>query len=134
MGVISSDTKQAFGRMLVFLKTAQTADNTLYPFIAYADTLIVWTEAGLKTTGRYKVHEVELNKANVIFKAAVSKMATQDYSHLGWQKAEIINASFEINRIVFPIAMMEGLLILNQDMINVSAMMLGAPDAGGQVG
>lgn len=134
MGVISSDTKQAFGRMLVFLKTAQTADNTLYPFIAYADTLIVWTEAGLKANGRYEPYKEEMDKANEIFNKAVTKLATQDFSHMGWQKAEIIKASFAINRIVFPIAMIEGLLILNQDMINVSAMMLGAADAGTQVG
>ena len=127
---LSSDTKQAFGRMLVFLKTAQTADHTIYPFLTYADTLIVWTEAGLHTIRKYDKYTNEIAQAKKWFKEAVAQLAMQDWSRSGYQKAEIIRLMFEIDSLIFPIAMKEGILVLNQEMINVTAMLTGQPDLG----
>jgi hypothetical protein len=127
---LSSDTKQAFGRMLVFLKTAQTADHTIYPFLTYANTLIVWTEAGLKTIKKYEQYKEELEEAKTWYRAAVAKLAVQDWTQGGWQKAEIVRLTFEIDSKIFPIAMKEGILVLNQEMINVTAMLTGQPDIG----
>lgn len=123
---LSSDTKQAFGRMLVFLKTAQTADHSIYPFIVYASTLIVWTESGLKVLGKYKgENKAAIEEAKQMFKMAASRLAIQDAGQAGWQKAEIVRLSFEIDALIFPVAMTQGILVLNQEMINITAMSTG---------
>lgn len=123
MAELSSDTKQAFGRMLVFLKTAQTQDHTIYPFLTYADTLIVWTEAGLRVQGKYEKYKKELDEAAKLYEAALHTLQQTDISHVGWQHEQIIRLTFRINRLIFPIAMMEGILVLNQEMINVTGLM-----------
>ncbi len=127
MAGLSSDTKQAFGRMLVFLKTAQTADHTIYPFLIYTDTLIVWTEAGLRVMGTFKKYEKEFELAKAKYKAALHTLQQGDFSLSGWQHENIIALTFDINCLIFPIAMMEGVLVLNQDMVDVSGMLLGSP-------
>lgn len=127
MAGLSSDTKQAFGRMLVFLKTAQTADHTIYPFITYADTLIVWTEAGLRVMGKFKQYEKEFADAKALYFKAIHALQRNDYSLAGWQHEQIISLTFQINCLIFPIAMVEGVLVLNQDMVDVSGMLLGSP-------
>lgn len=129
MSELSSDTKQAFGRMLVFLKTAQTADNVIYPFLVYADTLIVWTEAGLRVMDKYEFHKDRIIAAKQLYKEALHMLAIQDASHAGYQKEQIMAKTFEINALIFPVAMMEGVLVLNQEMINVSGLM-NMPEEG----
>ena len=109
--------------MLVFLKTSQTADNVIYQFLVYTETLIVWTEAGLRAMDKYEIHKDSIAYAKVKYKEALSKLAIQDASHGGWQRAEIIRLTFEVNSVMFPIAMMEGVLVLNQEMINVTGLM-----------
>jgi len=123
MAELSSDTKQAFGRMLVYLKTAQTAENVIYPFLVYADVLLVWTEAGLRTMDRYEKHERTFKYAKKLYEDALHMLNAQDESHAGYQKEQIIKLTFQINSLIFPIAMMEGVLVLNQNMINVTGLM-----------
>jgi hypothetical protein len=134
MAGLSSDTKQAFGRMLVFLKTAQTADHTIYPFLTYADTLIVWTEAGLRVMGRFEQYKKEFDEAKQLYIAALHTLQQSDFSLAGWQHEQIITITFKINCMIFPIAMMEGVLVLNQDMVDVSGMLLGSPGVDQQGG
>lgn len=122
MSSLSSDTKQAFGRMLVFLKTSQIEENVIYPFIAYANTLIVWTEAGLMIEGKRDRYKKEMDEAKKLFKQASHVMQHSDVDHMGWKREQIINLCFDIDSLVFPIAMKEGILVLNQEMINISTL------------
>jgi hypothetical protein len=134
MGNLSSDTKQAFGRMLVFLKTAQTADHTIYPFLTYADTLIVWTAAGLKVMGQYDKYKKEFEEADKLYLSAIHCLQTSDFSLAGWKNEQIISITYKINRLIFPIAMIEGVIVLNQEMVNVSGLLLGSPDVSAPPG
>ncbi len=122
MSSLSSDTKQAFGRMIVFLKTSQIEENVIYPFITYANTLIVWTEAGLFIEGKLKIYQTQMDEAKIKFKQATHVLQHSDMDHMGWKREQIINLCFDIDSLVFPIAMKEGILVLNQEMINISTL------------
>lgn len=114
--------------MLVFLKTAQTADHTIYPFLAYADTLITWTHAGLSVMGNEKKYEKQFAEADKLYMSALHTLQQSDFAHAGWKQEQVISLTYKINRLIFPIAMMEGVIVLNQEMVNVSGMLLGSPD------
>ena len=129
--VLSSDTKQAFGRMLVFLKTSQIEDNVIYPYLVYAETLIVWTRAGLMAENKLDRHDANMTRADELYKMATHCLQTSDQEHGGWKREQILNFCFEINSLIFPIAMMEGILVLNQEMVNISTLASVPPGHGG---
>ena len=117
VGKVSSEFKEAFGRLLVLLTTTPTIESSL----KYSEVLIIFTKAGLITEGKFND---DLKKMFVLaeqsYKNALACYKIQ--GRPGYMKEQIMMHCFDINYYILPIALSEGILILNQDSFNLTQM------------
>lgn len=116
-GKVSSEFKESFGKLLVLLSTMLTIESSL----KYAEVLIVFTKAGLMTEGKYTEEYKEMFKlAEKSYKTALGCFQIQ--GRAGYVKEQVLKHCFEINYYILPIALEEGILVLNQDSFNLTQM------------
>lgn len=118
---LSSEFKTAFGRLLVGLKMANSIPNALN----YSGTLIEYTRAGLAVMGKEENYKEELRQASSWYKTAL--LHTQVKGRNEWIQNQILALCFNVNSLIFPIALKEGVLVLNEEMFSVQDMFMGAP-------
>ena len=124
---LSTEFKTAFGRMLIGLKMNYTIQNSLN----YSQTLIEYTYGGLVVldkVGRYstykhaKDYEMDFKKAEIWYKAALGCLQIRGRDHIVQQR--ILTYCYDINKLIFQIALSEGILVMNESMFNVSDMFM----------
>lgn len=124
---LSAEFKTAFGRMLIGLRMNYTVPNALN----YSATLIEYTRGGLVVLdkiGKYSNYEhakdyaIDFAQAEALYKDALSQLRMKGRNHV---VEERIHATcFEINKRIFPIALKEGILVMNEEMFGVADMFL----------
>jgi hypothetical protein len=124
---LSTEFKTAFGRMLIGLKMNYTIQNALN----YSQTLIEYTYGGLVVmdkVGRYseykhkKDYELDFLKAERLYKNALSQLQIRGRDHIVQER--ILANCYDINKLIFQIALSEGVLVMNESMFNVSDMFM----------
>lgn len=122
---LSTEFKTAFGRMLVGLKMNYSIPNA----INYSSTLYEYTYGGLTVMGKigkfpkdeYKEKAVfyngEFAKAERFYKDALSCLRIRGRDYIVQERIHL--CCFEINKLIFPIALTEGVLVLNEEMFGV---------------
>ena len=128
MTKLSNDLRTSFGRLLVLLLLQQTQDNTINPFIAFSQTLIWFTNAGLKVDNNEK-HKKDMDEAKNLHIQALQ--VTQITGRLYWVQSEVKRLVFEVANIVLPIAIGEGILELNEASFNIIEQFGGGGKFGG---
>ena len=118
---LSTEFKQAFGRMLVGLKMAYSIPNSLN----YSETLIEYTRGGLHVQGKFDEHREEFRRAESWYKEAISLLRYKGRNE--FVQEQILSRCFDINNLIFPIALKEGVLVMNEEMFSVQDMFLSAP-------
>ena len=127
---VSSEFKTAFGRMLVGLKMNYTIPNALN----YSETLIEYTRAGLVTAdklGKYANYEKADDYEQVFgvaekkYKEALEQLKLRGRNYIAEQR--IMSLCYDINKMIFPIALSEGILVMNEEMFGVSDMFTKSP-------
>jgi hypothetical protein len=111
--------------MLIGLKMNYTIPNALN----YSETLIEYTRGGLTLLGkmgRYsdyqyaKDYDRDFRIAEGYYKRAIEQLKMKGRNQLAEQR--ILNDCYEINKLIFPIALTEGVLVMNEEMFGVSDM------------
>lgn len=140
---LTNDFKSEFALLLVIMKVNYGVTNALN----YSSTLYGWTLAALVTEGKIRITVNE--KGEKIFSnvkedgfdfsssfafakkkyMAALEFMKQSQGRKEWVQQSILNCCFEIDEIIFPIALSEGILDL-KDVTNK----IGAGMAGLQVG
>jgi hypothetical protein len=124
---LSTEFKTAFGRMLVGLKMNYSIPNSLN----YSQTLVEYTSGGLTVQGklgRYsdykhaKDYEKDFLLAERWYKLALACLQIRGRDHIVQEK--ILSYCFDINKLIFPIALSEGILVMNESMFNVADMFM----------
>jgi hypothetical protein len=124
---LSTEFKTAFGRMLIGLKMNYTPANSLN----YSGTLIEYTRGGLITTdkmGRYskyeraRDYEKDFDRAEMLYRYALAQLKMKGRNTVVEQR--ILESCYEINKIIFPIALSEGILVMNEEMFGVADMFM----------
>jgi hypothetical protein len=124
---LSTEFKTAFGRMLIGLKMNYTIQNALN----YSQTLIEYTYGGLVVldkVGRYseykhaKDYERDFQKAEYLYKKALSNLQIRGRDHIVQER--ILANCYDINKLIFQIALSEGVLVMNESMFNVTDMFM----------
>lgn len=93
---------------------------TLDGAIKYSETLITFTKSGLVTDQKYDDYQEIFKIAINSYKKALECFNIQ--GRPGYMKQEILKYCFEINFYIMPIALSEGILVLNQDSFNLTSM------------
>jgi hypothetical protein len=131
---LSTEFKTAFGRMLIGLKMSYTPANALN----YSGTLIEYTRAGLVTMGlmgRYSDYKYaadydkDFQRAEILYRWALQQLKMKGRNTVVEQR--ILEACYEINKLIFPIALSEGILVMNEEMFGVADIFMN-PSAGQQ--
>jgi hypothetical protein len=124
---LSTEFKTAFGRMLVGLKMNYTIQNALN----YSQTLVEYTYGGLVVmdkVGRYskyehaKDYDRDFKQAEYWYKQALSCLQIRGRDHIVQQR--ILTYCFDINKLIFQIALSEGVLVMNESMFGVMDMFM----------
>ena len=124
---LSSEFKTAFGRMLIGLKMNYTIPNALN----YSQTLVEYTLGGLTVIGkigRYSNYErandyaAEFIKAERLYKEALEQLKLRGRNSVAEQR--ILSNCYDINKRIFPIALDEGILVMNEEMFGVADMFM----------
>ena len=123
---LSTEFKTAFGRLLIGLKMMYTTQNVLN----YSSTLIEYTRAGLVVLGRYDEYKKDFYSASSWYKEAIQCTVIKGRNE--YVQNQILTRCFDINNLIFPIALKEGVLVLNEEMFSVTDMFLAAPPGGDQ--
>ena len=132
---LSTEFKTAFGRMLIGLKMSYSPANVLN----YSATLIEYTRGGLITMdkfGKYsnyskkEDYEKDFKRAEDLYFWALMQLKLKGRNTVVEQR--ILGACYEINKLIFPIALSEGILVMNEEMFGVADMFM--KDAGQQQG
>ncbi len=119
---LSSEFKLAFGRMLVGLKMQYSIPNALN----YSQTLYEYTRGGLYMMGKIgpssddkskKEYEQALQECEVFYKNALACLRIRGRENIVQER--MLSACFEINKRLFPIALKEGILKMNEEMFGV---------------
>jgi hypothetical protein len=118
---LSTEFKTAFGRMLVGLKMAYSIPNSLN----YSETLIEYTRGGLYVQNKFDEHKMEFKQAELWYKEAISLLRYKGRNE--FVQEQILSKCFDINNLIFPIALKEGVLVMNEEMFSVQDMFLSAP-------
>jgi uncharacterized protein CbrC (UPF0167 family) len=123
---VPNDFKAAFALLLTIMKINYSTTTALN----YSQTVFEWTIAGLITDGKieyvwtdkgYTIKDCIEGKnyskafayAKLKYKEAIEKTEIQATpGRKEWAQKEILERCFEINQVVFPIALSEGLLDL----------------------
>lgn len=122
-GKVSSEFKESFGRLLILLSTNTTIEGAL----KYSENLINLTKSGLITEDRYDdEYKAIFNKARESYLKALQCYQIQ--GRAGYQKEQILKYCFEINFYILPVALSEGILVLNQDSFNLTSMFNSSSD------
>jgi hypothetical protein len=118
--------------MLVGLKMNYTVQNALN----YSQTLIEYTYGGLVVldkVGRHseykyaKEYESDFKQAELWYKAALSTLQIRGRDHIVQER--MLYYCYDINKLIFPIALSEGILVMNESMFSVTDMFM-APQQG----
>jgi hypothetical protein len=124
---LSTEFKTAFGRMLIGLKMSYSPANVLN----YSSTLIEYTRGGLVTTGkmgkyssyeRAADYEKDFKRAEDLYFWALMQLKMKGRNTVVEQR--ILGACYEIDKIIFPIALSEGILVMNEEMFGVADMFM----------
>lgn len=117
VGKVSAEFKESFGRLLILLSTSFTIESAL----KYSEVLITFTKAGLITEGRFdEDYKRVFRLAEQSYKRALGQFKI--HGRDGFVKEQIFKECFEINYYIMPIALSEGILVLNQDSFNLTSM------------
>ena len=122
---VSTEFKTAFGRMLVGLNMNYTSGNALN----FSSTLLLYTRTGLYTMGVMEKYELEFRKAETIYKNAVNHLKLKGRN--SYAESQIFQMCFEINKAILPIALAEGILVINETMFSVMDMFQVDPNQKG---
>jgi hypothetical protein len=125
MSKIPSETKQSFGRLLVYLTTVLTIEGAL----KYSETLLTFTRAGLEADDKYEGKLKQRMDMSVMKYKQAIKTFEQPNSLFGWKQRVIYDLCFDINYEVMSIAQGEGILVLNEGSFNIDS--LHGTDFGG---
>ncbi len=124
---LSTDFKTAFGRMLVGLKMNYSIPNAMN----YSQTLYEYTMGGLTVMdkiGRYskyeraKDYDADFRIAERYYKEALACLRIRGRDYIVQER--ILSCCFEINKLIFPIALTEGVLVMNEEMMGVLDMFM----------
>jgi len=127
---LSTEFKTSFGRMLVGLNMVYTVPNALN----YSQTLILFTMGGLTTLGkmgRYstykhaKDYDQDFKRAEILYKEALASLRIRGRENL--VEEQILAKCYDINKMIFPIALSEGILVLNESMFSALDMFQKPP-------
>lgn len=119
---LSSEFKLAFGRMLVGLKMQYSIPNALN----YSQTLYEYTRGGLYMMGKIGMssddkskpeYEKALLECETFYKQALKQLRIRGRDYI--VQEQILYCCFEINKRLFPIALKEGILKMNEEMFGV---------------
>ena len=119
---LSTEFKTAFGRMLVGLKMNYSIPNSLN----YSQTLIEYTLGGLTVIGRIgkyseydkaKDYQKDFNQAEQLYKQALGFLQIRGRDYIVQER--ILSNCYDINKLIFPIALSEHILVMNEGMFNV---------------
>jgi uncharacterized protein CbrC (UPF0167 family) len=121
---VPNDFKAAFALLLTIMKINYSTTTALN----YSQTVFEWTIAGLITDGKMKYdwtdkgytltdegknYSKAFAYAKLKYKEAIDKTEIQATpGRKEWAQKEILERCFEINQVIFPIALSEGLLDL----------------------
>ena len=136
MGKVTTDFKVAFGRMLVMLTLQQTADYVVNPFYEYAEVLYQWTYGALRTEGKIGVEQgkftgeyaSEFTEARACMGQMIEAMRIQGREY--FKQAQVKELSFRVKNLIFPIAIGEGVLVLNEESFSIVSPFIN--DSGGK--
>lgn len=139
---VTSDFKAAFALLLSIMKITYGVD----PALNYSATVYEWTMAGLITEGiiELKFHDdawvisdspgsgksyaPQFKAAEERYKEAVGLINNPvNVSTKAWVQSQILTKCFEVNRLIFPIALKEGLLDLKDIAAGIGAGVSGIP-------
>lgn len=150
---VTNDFKAAFALLLTIMKVNYTTTTALN----YSQTVFEWTLAGLITEGKiryvwsekydpkreeskdniaYWLEDVDggnrysmpFNHSKKLYLDAMEKVRIQATGgRKEWAQSEILNRCFEINQLIFPIALSEGLLDLKDIAAGIGAGAAGVP-------
>ena len=118
MGELSSEFKTAFGSLLVLITLT---DSSVDGYIKYSEKLLTFTKAGLMTIGKYENNgnrEV-IEKGYARLRDAITKTKSASTGRFAWEISEIRQAMTDIDSEVLPVALSNGILVLNQEVVNI---------------
>lgn len=122
MADLPTEFKTAFGRVLIGLKLQYSIPNAMN----YSQTLYEYTYGGLvvlEKIGKYSTYEraedyaKDFKQAEVYYKTALQQLRIRGRDYLVQQN--ILACCFEINKLIFPIALTEGVLVMTEEMCGV---------------
>jgi hypothetical protein len=144
---VGSDFKAAFALLLAVMKVNYTPSTALN----YSQTVYEWTLAGLvtddklkidfdkegksilvagdnDTTGKYARYVKTFDFAERQYMEAVEVISQPSVNTMkNWSQAEILKRCFEINKVLYPIALVEGYLDLKDIAAGIGAGAGGIP-------
>ena len=133
MGELSSDFKTSFGRLLVLIKLMNLS---VEGHLQYCATLLSFTKSGLIVLRKYdetdpgtndgadeQTKQARENAQKIKEGYALLKATNEKTSMNGrytWQLAVARQAAADIEAVILPVALSNGVLILNKEVTNVT--------------